>query len=460
MSDQDTFYAELAQQYRDKFQLRYGRPVNLTDTEITDIIDNDDTENEDTDTVDRSILVQMKDAEAPEETTGINSVHVIESLAINMARKAANNAVFMQHVKEALEAPEVMKRASTVMLWDMRNIFCTKREDGQWDWSEIDKLPIPGSMRKRDRLMLDDMDLGPLGNRLHDKYLVPTTEVGKDGKPKNETRSFYKTFAKHLPHGEEIQDKLDSLVLANKPETRQQAMVEHRTMSSTKRDAEGYRLRERKSRLPKLAGQAIACRFQWRDIEEELPKVAVGFNFLEFDDVGQGIEDFTEVAKPYWISAKANTNKNDILSATEFLRLNIQVAKDNGGTYDALSATLARAPKKPSTGIKEIDSPEMLTTYWAVEAAFMDQRHSDWRKRETAIIAALRADPHAIRSFGNVQMATDGVWKVIQPLYDALIQEDIRAEANERKEKAKKLAERHNEQVKPVQDNKLADLMK
>src|SRR5260370_36485164 len=164
MVDQEMFYAELAQQYRDKFELRYGRTVNLTDTEITDIIDNDDTENEDTDTVDRSILVQMKDAEAPEETTGINSVHVIESLAINMARKAANNAVFMEHVKEALEAPEVMKRASTVMLLDIRNKFCTNLEDGQWGWREIVNSPIAASVDKRNRLVLDDMDLGQLRN--------------------------------------------------------------------------------------------------------------------------------------------------------------------------------------------------------------------------------------------------------------------------------------------------------
>jgi len=436
------------EQVKTEFQANRGRLLNLSDVEISEQLDLMEPGSDLDDVF--AALMDMEPSSG-DTTDVIGSIH-IASLASTLARELDADVEFDKHTRAALEAYEVIKRAPVVMLWDFKRVFGDEK---------VSQFPIPGSFIK-DGVLLD-ADERPIsqGNvqRKPDKYKV-SVKVN-DAETKDQPRSFYKELALDTKQGRQIVEILDQLTLANDKTTRTNAKEPYRSMSATKRLSETNKWKVRKSRLPNLAKQAMQCYFQYETISN-MDKVLVGYNSTTHMVDNVEHVDLDEVNTPYWIQDKNNPANVDTYTVSEFLRLDPLQANLNGGTYDALIATIARAPKKPTTTLPEIKTPEELTTHWAVEAAFMDQRHSDWRKRETAIIAALRADPHAIRSFGNVQMATDGVWKVIQPLYDALIQEDIRAEANERKEKAKKLAEKHNEQVKANQQPKtnLANLMK
>jgi hypothetical protein len=298
----------------------------------------------------------------------------------------------------------------------------------------------------------DDEDIGPVGNRRADKFKVKVRQT--DGTEKEQPRTFYKTLSESYNIGKNAQSVIDNLALAADPKTRYEAKEPYKSMSTRKRLAELDRWKFRKARLPLLFKQAVQCRIQYLAIES-LNGVKTGYMSTTHTVDGKETVSLDNVNKPFWISDnKGADGVIDVYTVAEYLRFDVKTAKENGGTYDALIATIARAPKKTTSAYPELKTVEESAGPFAVLSAFFSQDKSDWKKRETALITFLtnKDNTHELLSFGDTMMSMDGVFNSVHTAYDAARLELKNKESKERQDKAreqaKKLSDKHNESVK------------
>jgi hypothetical protein len=430
--------------YRSRFKNNQNRDMLLDDDQLIEYIAVDEEEGPlDIDDFVGKIL--EREANLPQVLEDkVSIVGSTQSLAMNMAGELDADEAFNSLTKDILEAYELVKRAPIVLLWEMKDKF---------GWDYIDQLPIPGSYVKAGRLMIgDDEDIGPVGNRRADKFKVKVRQT--DGTEKEQPRTFYKTLSESYNIGKNAQSVIDNLALAADPKTRYEAKEPYKSMSTRKRLAELDRWKFRKARLPLLFKQAVQCRIQYLAIES-LNGVKTGYMSTTHTVDGKETVSLDNVNKPFWISDnKGADGVIDVYTVAEYLRFDVKTAKENGGTYDALIATIARAPKKTTSAYPELKTVEESSGPFAVLSAFFSQDKSDWKKRETALITFLtnKDNTHELLSFGDTMMSMDGVFNVVHTAYDAARLELKNKESKERQDKAreqaKKLSDKHNESVK------------
>ena len=465
------------EQVKSEFQTARGRLLNLSDTAISEQLDLMES-GSDLDDVFAALMDEEPSSE-PSDDNVTGSDLSNQALAITLAREMDDNVVFNQHTERSLDAKEITIRAAVIMMKDIIDQYTTieRNVDGSEyvNTSRLDVLPIPGTEAKNGRVLRssDDKDLGPIEEdnitRRVDKFSI---DVVKDGQKKKEARSFWKEYTNSLSIGKSINEIIKGLKQALDAKQHTNAPRIYQELSTERATSMLARYNTRKGNLLSLVKKAISCRNQWLEIVNNTEcKVELETDRHDVDGVIR--EDIADTIKPFCLQ-DTKSRKFMNLSVSEFLAIDVDTAMEKQGTYSAVIATIARSAKVTTTGLPKVNNNEEGAAYLAELAAYFDQRLSEARKRETSWIEYLRKDEHALRSFFNLSMAWDGVFKTIQSLGEALQAKDVQTEARERAKQqnsskreqvAKAFADKHNQEVKNKLDaslpkTNLANLMK
>lgn len=196
--------------------------------------------------------------------------------------------------------------------------------------------------------------------------------VTVDGKDKEV--SVYNKIVSSLPYGKEIDDRLTAMSEAKKEGgTVPAAYAEYKSFSMTALASERTLWEGRRSSFRRLFRTSVGLYHQMM-LVGDVQGVECGY--VPDPKTGEGL---TRAAKCIYVmetGKPAATAKWMHMSVTGFLRLDTKAAKEAGGGYDALKATLERAGNEGGEGNAD-DKPftvETMDGNFAAQAAWFEDR--------------------------------------------------------------------------------------
>jgi hypothetical protein len=115
-------------------------------------------------------------------------------------------------------------------------------------------------------------------------------------------------------------------------------------------------------------------------------------------------------------------------SSGQVLKLDVMKAVKNGGTYEALTATIARQPKQPQQPSKAVAMPKTKEEFYSLVNMtnhYLDYETTEGRKNIASLIADMDSDKEgsdtAVEAVGDMITGLDAnVWKHIEKRYNAI----------------------------------------
>jgi hypothetical protein len=288
--------------YRAMFQASAGRPSKLSDSQLIAVIANteDDMEAE-------AWVEAMLEAE---KATGEPQPIAAESSAmIDLAKAFASNADAMAAVETVMVAKETTRRGPIVIMNFLRTVY----------GETLHTFPVPGSTEA-------------VGNRPADKYSVKTKNA--KGVTTSRTKSKLDDFADSLPFGKDTQDHLERI--ANQSGEYAPAKCGPKLLESSK-----TKYTQRQSGLRTLIKQSVGLDQQFEAVNLLAGCEAVFVMDTVIQD-GKEVEVIANTTQPICVQHVTKRDKFQTMSVTSFLSLDVDAAKEAGGTYEALIGTIGK----------------------------------------------------------------------------------------------------------------------
>lgn len=312
-------------QVRETFKAAKDRDTTLTDVEICRVVGEleADTNGE----IPGDTLVEaLEDAEPGDEIAPIDARN-IEALAAREAAILDKSPEVQSETNTVLDANEKMKQSSLDFLFVLRDVRGT---------DVLDKWPIPGTSKggKGEK---------NCGNRIPDKY---SHKIGTETR----SSSFYEDLVAQTTEGKKLADTLAEIKKASgKEKTGAYANLKYRALAQLKNRANG-----RWNAWLKLYRDAMRIHFQEAAIND-LPYVQVVYATEKVTVTvgGKEVERVRPVRgpRPIWLQhpeLNKHPDDQDNVTVGQFLRYKVSIAKEKGGTIEALNESVKRAGETPT----------------------------------------------------------------------------------------------------------------
>lgn len=311
---------------------------------------------------------------APETGNGTSEVEDKTEHSATIAQVRADAALFASQMGEQIidtivdtvNADEKRKRNPLMIMFMLEERF-----DGTDGRRKLSACPIPGSKTGNNPDMIEDKETNAAG----DKVAVRT--------------AFWREVAYAMEEGRAIRTQL---VDVNGKTGRWEIGADGVTATEWRRIQEKKRLDSRLTGLVAVVRKSVSLYFQWQSVAS-LPGVEVNFALDENEDGSASVT----ATSPVTIYDPKKPGTFETMSVGQFLQLDADEAKDNGGTYSALVKTLGREPGQGQgdTGskIKPIKSLDDLLSMLDEIAVYLDQT-TDEGKKHVAALAKVMANPN------------------------------------------------------------------
>jgi len=268
-------------------------------------------------------------------------------------------------IVDTVNADEKRKRNPLMIMFMLEDRF-----DGTEGRRKLSDCPIPGSKTGNNPDVIEDK------------------EKNAQGESVSVRTAFWREVAYAMEEGRAIKAQLADV---NGKVGRWEIGAEGVSATEWRRVQEKKRLDNRLTGLVTVVRKSVSLYFQWQSVAA-LPGVEVQFALDENEDGSQTVT----ATSPVTVYDPKKPGTFETMSVGQFLQLDAEEAKDNGGSYSDLIKTLGREPASGTgdTGskIKPVKSLDDLLSMLDEIAVYLDQS-TDEGKKHAAALAKLMANP-------------------------------------------------------------------
>lgn len=306
-----------------------------------------DTENKEQAGNAADVLGQAK-ADATKAAASVSSKHPIAIRAENMAAALAASKEFTKFVDDLFGKKIDVERGALDVLFHFRTIYGKKLKD----------FPIVGSK----------------GGNNPDLYQGEYTKA--DGTKGTKEMSFYTTFAMSLPSYIAATAQRELIKLAGQKPVPANVPQEYRGKTAWFLDGKDRVFKNKQTTIKAWCVTAMTLEQNLERINSELG-TKVKATLVSHKNANGKEEPAPGIVDCFMVGDYSNGDASlfaahETLTISKFKGLDIDEAKANGGTYDALMATIKRAPKKDETATAGVGTFDQLQNAWALTLAFVE----------------------------------------------------------------------------------------
>lgn len=272
-----------------------------------------------------------------------------------------------------------------------------------------------GALTVLDRMIADNVDFARFpvigsdkGNNPH--YFPMSTDSGREA-----TGDAFVEMYKGTDTGKQYLRDLADIKLAEKPETEGQVKIDRIKGKGAVWLKDERNLLTARIRAGGALIQTAVALFQ----QEETFRTSVNSELVYFDRNWETEGVLKRTRTPYIIADMKKPIDAQRLTIEQFLNLDVATANLNGGTYQALKATLKKGASD-GTPATNFDSVASLVDALDAGARFLDPEDEGGQKRIDRFANYVTSKPENLLRFGDFMMACDKLWEEIAPEYRKL----------------------------------------
>lgn len=429
---------------------------NLSNEDKADVLANPDKYKEllgvDEEDDDENKTDDKKVEETPPEV-----VDAVKKGAFALAKIARQDEHLQNIMRLEIDSTERVRRNVPTIWLEFIRVF---GKDG------VNQMAVPGSPGTNDV----PIKWGPMGNiyRPVDKYVIGSgSSRVQSSYFKDLALGSFPDVAASFEAAVKIKDAIDNV---------EGAPQKYRDLPNVRRVALRRREQQRVTAAESMCRKAVKLNDKINEIENMLyvkvelstdehrptkanPKPTPPKDQWYRELEGGGFETLSVGPMIFLIGPSGQMAKAEPFSYNQVLRMDVEKAKENGGTFDALKATIARKPRTPngegaenkSVGIPA-DAISNAATFEAGLAAFnnfmLNQDRTDNDPKATAAVAkwlntgSKDEQRQKLILFGDHVMSLDNLWATYGDKYNKAKAEEIAAHAIEEEAEKQKREEK------------------
>jgi hypothetical protein len=368
---------------------------------------------------------------APKMPDNIDTQEAMNAWYASLTKQQQAAYLFEQEVEQDLDNADTIPTMALRWYFKLVDVYTVPvNGDATKTKCLLDEWPMP-----------DTKETDESGKRINNPAIKEEPGFTKAGKPTAKNKvDFYDVLARSLREGQMLRKEIESLQAAN-PASKSKGTVlpKHKLLLPDQATDLLNAANQRWSRFKNNIKDAIKIRFKMAAIRG-LKNVGVDFVYqVEYDAAGNATgKKVTTASTPFKVWDIGDDTNKYPHTIKNFLKLDVEWAKKNGGTLKALLQGEPAAPQTSTNPIKPITWATFDGTI-AELAAYLGQSVN-----AAGLLAKACAkegtgealSDETVQSLGKVLIALDPVWKQIQIRYTALVTK----QGNENIEVAKRQA--------------------